>query len=572
MERTPPKSGRIKKPSGTLLTAPPTIEAGASIMQPSKSRPRSEIRRFMKTRLEPIVSLVDTGADEEEVVASQRAGLGSAFVTPVARRHSEAPVPPSVPSGRPSSRYTPASALSGVGSLRNLYTIPPSASASRPAPRPMLLPTTTSQFHQLFQPPLHSVQASPQSPKAPHYNRRVDSNMTEEERCIENDRKYPDFQAIQLNASTWPSTTKNLSYLTGNWTSWKRALDNVLSVNGQLQMHVSKAVAWTCPDPDLYPTSALNWHTNDQAVMGLIKSKVQPEEYQTTDDPKLDTAFKLLEALEKRHTRRGVFGQVKMLDEAFGIQFTWKDGRHFSDTIQRIQELNKSIWSGGVPDEDQFFIILLLRATQQHFPTLFDSINDSLSSPRPVSSEEIVLKIQNFIQSPHHKSTDSANVATVVSSGKSSTTSQSNATGSCKNCTARGIKFSRHIDKYCVLEGGGMAGKTVEEAKRQRLKDKDEREKKKNVANVAEEEANIAHFDLDTSPQETIFDARLVNVMTAADISEFETYICIERDVEVTPKVDWRHSQRDLTELAFEAMIPETIQLWSFNSHIQRSL
>ncbi|KAJ7600661.1 hypothetical protein C8J56DRAFT_880319 [Mycena floridula] len=501
MERTPPKSGRGWKATGTLLTAPPTVEAGASIMQPSKGRPRGELGRFTKRpTLDPITSLVDIGQEEEEVEIPQveiprRGGLGSAFVTPHVSRRPGPPSGYSVPSGRLSTHYTPASALSGIGSLKNL--VPPSA--SRP---PLLLPTTTSQFHCMFQPPTPQIPMPSRSSHPSPYDPQGDPAVIEAERCAENDRKYPDFRAIQLNASTWPSSVKNLSYLAGNWATWKRALDNVLSINGQLQMHVSKAVAWTCPDPELYPTSALNWHTNDQAVMGLIKSKVQPEEYRTTDDPRFDTAFKLLEALEKRHTRRGVIGQVKMLDEAFGVQFSRRDGKHFSDTIQKLQELNKSIWSGGVPDEDQFFIILLLRATQHNFPSLFDSINDSLSSSHPVTSEEVILKIQNFIQSPHHKTTDSANVASIIPSSNTTT-----ATGSCKNCTARGIKYSRHIDKYCIVEGGGMAGKSIEEAKKQRLKDRDEKEKKKNVANVAEEEANIARFDLDTSPLETIIDA-----------------------------------------------------------------
>ncbi|KAJ7575369.1 hypothetical protein C8J56DRAFT_1063609 [Mycena floridula] len=204
MERTPPKSGRARRPAGTLLTAPPTVEVRATVMQPSNGRLRGDNGRFTRV-LEPIASLIDISPDEEIEAAGD--GLQNAFVTPAGPRYALSCY--SVPSAHPSSRHTPGSALSGVSLLRNLYSIPPPA--SRP---PVLLPpTTSSQFNCLFQ---SKSQPSPQVLQQPQYGQRNKPSMTETERCIKNDRRYPDFHAIQLNASTWPSTTKNLSYLAGH--------------------------------------------------------------------------------------------------------------------------------------------------------------------------------------------------------------------------------------------------------------------------------------------------------------------------------------------------------------------
>lgn len=114
-----------------------------------------------------------------------------------------------------------------------------------------------------------------------------------------------------------------------------------------------------------------------------------------------------------------------------------------------------------------------------------------------------------------------------------------------------------------------MFRKTIAEAMAQRKKDKDDRDKKKTSesANIATEktmgptvipassEAHFTHHNLVTSPLETIFDARLSAVMSDTDRSEYETLICVMQDSDEA-KVDWREAGRDVTDLAFEAILP----------------
>ncbi|KAJ7599136.1 hypothetical protein C8J56DRAFT_881639 [Mycena floridula] len=427
--------------------------------------------------------------------------LASAFSTPALRNQS---------SERAADASVHGSAMRSMGSVNSLFSSRHSSRLAQP-----LLPMTSSQFNMLFQrqsspallPPIHQAPTqgpAPSTVKAPAVPvQPVQPVLSDEDRCCERDRTHPDVRAIQLNGSTWPSMTKNLSLMGRNWSSWKRVLENVLNINGQLALHVFEAQVWSCPDHDLYLMSAMNWLVNDRAVMGFIKSKVMPEEYTTTDNPNLDTAWKLFNALETRHTRLGAVTQVKMLDKALGVQFTQRTEKNFTDVITKLMELNKEIWAPGPPSKDQFLSIMLLRATQRNFPTLFDSINDSLASGIPPNSEEVIRRIQNFVKSPNHKSSETANVAKVVSA----TTSSSSSSG-CRNCASKGIAITRHQNKYCILEGGGMAGKTIEEARSQRLSDKDAREQKRKkdnmvVTNVAE--ANLAHLTLNMSPVKSIF-------------------------------------------------------------------
>ncbi|KAJ7590202.1 hypothetical protein C8J56DRAFT_937092 [Mycena floridula] len=588
MQRTPVSSRPRPRAGATLLTAPSTVDARANFATPLVPAPRLRNGRF-GTESQIARERID---ERTEQVESLRRELGSAFSTPApgagSGTHSRQQSLHSQHNsqsqhGLQSRQATPGSALQSMGSLNAMFSPRnPSLVNRRPIP-----PTTSSQFGQMFAPnqpdPIpsipshHQVQLGPspavqipqsrfippsQSAPAVPQNWQNPRALTEEELCRERDRIHPDIRAIQLNSSSWPTSTKNLSLISLNFSAWNRALDNVLSVNGQLRLHLTSPDEYFCPDPNLFPTSALNWKTNDQAIIGFIKSKVQAEEYIVTDDETLDTAYKLYSALAKRHMDRGAVAQVKMLEEAFLTKFSSRSEHNITSNITKLVDLNKAIWSSGAPTEDLFLCILLLKACQPAFPTLFDSINDSFSSTNPPTSMQVIQKIQNFVKSPTAKASESANVATVVNA----TTSSANP--SCRNCASKGISMTRHQDRYCILEGGGMFGKTIAEATAQRKKDREDRDKKKPTAtaNVATEktdapptsEAFITHLNLATSPLETVFDARLSGVMSDIEKSEYENFLCIMRDSEEAV-VDWDKSARDTSDLAFDAILPMPI-------------
>ncbi|KAJ7574228.1 hypothetical protein C8J56DRAFT_979891 [Mycena floridula] len=564
MQRTPVSSRPRPRAGATLLTAPSTVDARANFATPLVPVPRLRNGQRIDERTEQVESLWRE--------------LGSAFSTPApgaaSGTHSRQQSLHSQHGsqsqhGLQSRQATPGSALQLMGSLNAMFSPRnPSLVNRRPIP-----PTTSSQFGQMFAPnhpdPIpsipshHQVQLVPppaaQSPQllfippsqsAPivHQSWQNPRALTEEETCHERDRMHPDIRAIQLNSSSWPTSTKNLSLIALNFSVWNRALDNVLSVNGQLRLHLTSPDEYFCPDPALFPTSALNWKTNDQAIIGFIKSKVQAEEYIVTDDEMLDTAYKLYSTLAKRHMDRGAVAQVKMLEEAFMTKFSSRSEHNITSNITKLVDLNKAIWSSGAPTEDLFLCILLLKACQPAFPTLFDSINDSFSSANPLTSMQIIQRIQNFVKSPTAKASESANVATVVNA----TTSSANP--SCRNCASKGISMTRHQDRYCVLEGGGMFGKTIAEATAQRKKDKEDRDKKKPMAtaNIATEktdtptvsEAFVTHLNLVTSPLETK--------------SEYENFLCIMGDSEEAV-IDWDKSARETSDLAFDAILPMPI-------------
>ncbi|KAJ7584574.1 hypothetical protein C8J56DRAFT_1054038 [Mycena floridula] len=287
MERTPPATAGPSKPSACQLGKRPVSN---TIPPPSSISTHGPFATPAVPETAPFdypLRVNGRFATESQFARANRVGetplvrletpdLASAFSTPAPRNQ---------PRERAADASVHGSAMRSMGSP--------------------LLPTTSSQFNMLFHrqsspaplPPTHQAPSQGPAPTSLPFQ-PVQPVLSDEDRCRERDWTHPDIRAIQLNGSTWPSTTKSLSLMGQNWSSWKRALENVLNINGQLALHVFEAQVWSCPDHDLYPTSAINWLVNDRAVMGFIKSKVMLEEYATTDNPDLDTAWKLFNALE----------------------------------------------------------------------------------------------------------------------------------------------------------------------------------------------------------------------------------------------------------------------------------
>ncbi|KAJ7585796.1 hypothetical protein C8J56DRAFT_892475 [Mycena floridula] len=286
-------------------------------------------------------------------------------------------------------------------------------------------------------------------------------------------------------------------------------------------------------------------------IVSLMRGKLAPEEFKTAD--KETTAIGLWTALQTRHLNRGLVAQVKTLDEALSTKFT--SHSTFSDTILKLTALNKDLWANGAPDPDTFLSVLLLRTTLANYPALFRDINDHLTSAtalNPYTSDQVASQILAEIATPTHSKLETANVAAVVTVPVIA--KQQRSGRGCSNCTSKGITGVHHTDDYCIRPGGGMEGKTVEEARVKRLADKAAREKTKTKSDEAQ-----LHLTLETSPLESVFDSRVVEVMMDIDKSEYEVSLVIQGDSDVTPKVDWRVEQHPMSEVAFEASIPSVV-------------
>ncbi|KAJ7587515.1 hypothetical protein C8J56DRAFT_890427 [Mycena floridula] len=214
------------------------------------------------------------------------------------------------------------------------------------------------------------------------------------------------------------------------------------------------------------------------------------------------TAFGLYEALHIRHTNRGAVAQVKTLDEALDI--------------------NNS----------------LANAT----------------TASPFTSDDIAARILSETITPTHKKMETVNVAAVVDS--TSSTAKPKVGRGCNNCMTKGFTVAYHTDEYCTRQGGGMEGKTVEEAKVKRLADKEAKKPKAPSAHIATEEG---HVSLVTYPLETIFDSRVSSIMSDIEKSEYEILLAVQGDLDKMPQVNWRVEQVAMSDLVFEATVPEAI-------------
>ncbi|KAJ7579944.1 hypothetical protein C8J56DRAFT_896574 [Mycena floridula] len=388
----------------------------------------------------------------------------------------------------------------------------------------------------------------------------------EEIQIAEKDRVHPHIKAQNLPLTSW-GKTKELALSDSNFTDWYRQLEIILGGYGHLQLHLVAADEWSRPDQHLYPMSWLNWGLNDQAVLCFMKGNLVKEEYATAEGEDIVMAIDLLKALQSCHLDRGPVTQVRLIDEALQIQFPrQRDEKAFAKVVTKLQNLNAATWAIGIPDVDTFLSMTLLRATQANHPQLFHNIKTSLSKSKataPFTSQDVVNMIMDEVNTPSFNSKlDSANVAAVVNA--------STKVKGCTNCEKAGFPGARHQSEYCVRDGGGMAGKTIEEAKSKRLEDKKTREDKRHeghftslssspLESIFESKVEVVdevHIATETDNPSSVFDARIIGAMTEADKSEYEAIVSIESDHDVVRVVDWNTSTRDIGDLAFDAIVP----------------
>jgi hypothetical protein len=143
--------------------------------------------------------------------------------------------------------------------------------------------------------------------------------------------------------------------------------------------------------------------------------------------------------------------QVNKLHSAMSIQFA-DDPESWGATLEKISELNKAVWAGEAPTTEGIHTVLLLLALSP-FPAFVDSL---LTVP-DLDPAYITARLSAKQQMPKSSSLTALAATSMKPSGKKVKDREHCNNPSCK--TPGG-----HTFLYCVAPGGGMAGKTVEEA------------------------------------------------------------------------------------------------------------
>ena len=209
--------------------------------------------------------------------------------------------------------------------------------------------------------------------------------------------------------------------------------------------------SFPCPDPAVHAKAAMVWSMNNRALHSFLLEHVLSANYEIASAH--SNSHDIYEALRTNHHNLGLLAQINIIREALNTRF--KFGVPISKTIDDIVKLHTRFVKMRKIDEDQLLIILLLNALCGDYSRLQTSVNDLLHNSSTTSCEvrSWLLREEQTINIRENQSPD--NTALAAISNKSSKPTRP----LCSSCERPG-----HKAEFCIAEGGGMAGKTLEEA------------------------------------------------------------------------------------------------------------
>jgi len=272
------------------------------------------------------------------------------------------------------------------------------------------------------------------------------------------DAAKPRITVYNIATSEWPSTLI-LDLTANNWTDWNQRLTWTL-VYGSMYRYT--AGTEPLPDPADEPRATCNWQDNDYAVRQLISSHISKVENNLITKFKFTTSKAIYDFLASWHQKQGIFPQILLLQEALSIR-TDAD-TPFPDNVVLLDDYASHIWGMGAISEDHLRCVFYLNMLScPAFTALRDQIHLQFAQTPNLQPSDIAKCLQSA-QTMHTLDKGPVVVAPVapVSTYVTSLSplSSSPRLALCSNC-----KKSKHLPTFCIAPGGGMAGKTIDDAR-----------------------------------------------------------------------------------------------------------
>ena len=247
-----------------------------------------------------------------------------------------------------------------------------------------------------------------------------------------------------------------------NWVPWRREVQNYLDMIG-LSSHLTES---SIPSSDTQPNAYRNWISNNRSVRGYIKSAVAKTEHELIDA--LDRAHQCWSTLSAYHLDEGPIKQANLIQGALAMRID-RDDQMMVKLRQLCDDLNRAFDMKGGIDKDTFICIVSLQAFGtglDHSRAIVQRDMSSSSPSSPYTPDNLIRFMEQeyqMLMGEKQRGTKSDALALTAQSsskGKQALT--------CSNCKRPG-----HIAQWCIRPGGGMAGKTIDESKEARRKEKD---------------------------------------------------------------------------------------------------
>jgi len=292
----------------------------------------------------------------------------------------------------------------------------------------------------------------------------------------------------------------------GNWKVWSSKICDNLAICG-LGAHIKEIKKGTrpIPDPKTHPVAYDNWTTNDGMACAYIRLNCAIIESKLLDD--IESAYDCYKALEKYHLNEGPVKQVNLIQNALAQHIACD-----KDQLSNYRKIREDIrhafrMPGGITEETFINITLLivLSAGHEHIRAMIQRDMQAATTEAPFLSEQVMAYLDQDLQLllGNEQCTGTADAIALAAQ------STHKRGGMCSSPLCNNCKHPGHTADWCIRTGGGMAGKSIEEAQatcRKVAKDKSEKlrgsKDPKQKIFLSFKDANghtfIAHIDADT--------------------------------------------------------------------------
>ena len=203
------------------------------------------------------------------------------------------------------------------------------------------------------------------------------------------------------------------------------------------------------PSTATHPKAHEIWEINDCSLRAFIFGHISLSDYNAVES--LTTSHLIFKELYLCHEKLGPYVQLLLIKQVLDYHYDPDAPLHCS--TDEILALHTKITKMGPINFDQLKIIFLINAFRDRFKTVQSSILTAMDSPSFNANTILCCFDQE----------DSISHACVAQGGQNSMAllalRRDKPPCICSNCKKEG-----HLIKFCILPGGGLAGKSIKEA------------------------------------------------------------------------------------------------------------
>ena len=282
------------------------------------------------------------------------------------------------------------------------------------------------------------------------------------------DASKPRITTHTISTAKWPDDL-TLDLHTHNWRKWDRQIESTLALAGGGMYRYPRG---TIPVPDITiePRATENWHNNDFAVLHLIKTTISDVERDLVDH--FTTSKLAYDFLSARHQKQGIFPQILLLQEALALRYS--RATPYPEMTSRFRDYTTRICAmGPLTNEHLMCVLMLTGLSSPELQYLRDQIHIQ-SGNNQITAEEVEKCLQSAetmrtmdsgpVVLPSGTTTGST-AFTAMPSSAAAASARSSQNPNTRRTVCSNCKRTNHLPAFCIAPGGGMEGKTLDDAR-----------------------------------------------------------------------------------------------------------